>query len=122
MRIGQIMCVIPIAILTACGKAAPDCSASETQALVKQIVIEQFNQNLGAKRLGIDFNAGVFALGAIRMQGHDPKTGKYDCAAELKFTPNEPILGKSELKWAISYTSELTSKSGEFFVTVRIEE
>lgn len=121
MRIREATFVILIAILTACGKTAPNCGASETQALVEQIAVEQFNQDVGAKLLGIDFNAGVFSLDAIRVQGHDPKTGRYECAALLRFTPTKPILGNSELTWAISYTSELTSKADEFYVTLRIE-
>lgn len=122
MRIRESLFVALMSVLTACGKSAPDCSANETQAVAKQIALEQFNQDVGAKLLGVDFNAGVFTLDAIRMQGHDPKTGKYECAAELKFRPNEPILGKSELKWDLTYTSELTSKSDEFYVTVQIRE
>lgn len=101
-----LLCLL---ILNGCGKKAPGCSDDETKALVIQIAQEELSNGLG-KEL-----AGKLSLRveAIRTKEVNEKTGTCYCAADLVLTgPN----GSSKLP--IEYTSELTDKGDEFYVTV----
>lgn len=103
-----------VAVLLGCGVSAPKCGDDETIALVKQVLLESLSN------AGYDENVGlVLEVGAVRTSNHDEATGKQSCAAELTISANNVNTGeRTSAKKELRYTSELTSKTGEFYVSV----
>lgn len=104
---------IPLAFIVAvvmsgCAKTAPKCASDETVGTVIQIVKEEVKKSLG------DIAAGQFkiSLNTIRTSDFNKSTGKQSCAATLS------MKAEKEMVLEITYTSELTEKSGEYYVTV----
>lgn len=103
-------------LVTGCGTKAPECSEQQVQDLVIKIVkdkmLEQMN-NIYPMGIPDQIKANTenlkLTLEAIRTTASDEKTGAQQCAADLN-APNGKI--------PLTYTVELTSKKGEFYVTV----
>ncbi|TCI04610.1 hypothetical protein EZV61_01120 [Corallincola luteus] len=96
-------------MMVGCSQHAPDCDDSDAMDLVLEIVQEEL-----VKEIGSEMAASVdLELDAIRTTDINEKTGARECASELL------IEGPSgETSVDITYTSELTDESGEFYITV----
>jgi hypothetical protein len=89
---------------------------SHPNAQLRQLVTDKL-KNDGSSAL-INLDKSPMNRSAIRTRKHDSETGKYECAAELKISLDKPVYGQPELKFNVEYSSELTDKSDEFYVTV----
>ena len=108
--LSTLLC-LNLSLLAGCGNKAPGCSDEETKNLVIQIargeLIKVFGkENADKLKLTLEF---------IRTKEVNKDTGSCDCAADLVITG--PDGSKSE-KIPITYTSELTDKKDQFYVTV----
>jgi hypothetical protein len=95
-------------IMSGCAKTAPKCGSEETVAIVAGIVRDEMKKIISpevAERAKI-------ALNFIRTSDVNKSTGKQSCAATLS------VKDEKELVLDITYTSELTDKSGEYYVVV----
>ena len=112
----RVLSLVLIAFtLISCSKSAPTCSSDEAKNLVVEIVKKRpFVVGFKTTMTKLDIS-----LEAIRTQRYDKDTGQYYCAADLKIAGMSAI-SKSEIvkKIPIVYTSELTDKEGEFYITV----
>ncbi|MBN2287667.1 MAG: DUF1311 domain-containing protein [Tissierellales bacterium] len=93
-----------------CSKSAPECSNQQTIEMVKKITRDELVRS-GFPRESLD--ELTINLNAIRTRSKDDKTGKQECACDLVITSQE-----GDFLGPITYTSELTDKKGEFYVTV----
>ena len=85
----------------------PKCNDTQTKELVKQISLGEF------KKLGMSEMS--FKLSNIRTSAYHKEIDKYECAAELTILNGMGI----ELSLSpISYTSQMTEDSGNFYVEV----
>ncbi len=102
--------IFALSLLVACDKSAPGCSDEETIELVTNIAKEELLEN-GFDKGKMDLFK--FNLENIRTKSHDEKTGSNMCAADLVLK-----VEKIRKSLPITYLSELTEKTGEFYVTV----
>lgn len=128
----KIICVIMVCLaICGCKSKAPSCSDDDVKKLVLEISKEKIDHSLGigfivgleskglsepdAQKKYDDLMLGL-RLEAIRTIEINKETGACRCAANL-IIPIPTIMG-NEIKGDIEYTSELTDKSDEFYVTV----
>lgn len=107
------LAILPL-LICGCAKKAPECSSPEVTNLVKKLAAkhpDKFDEEPDTDRM---------TMSAIRVQSFDEDTGKYTCEAELRMAWSSGLFVEEPPTYQVSYTSELTEKDGEFYVSMRL--
>ncbi|CAH0532384.1 hypothetical protein VST7929_00213 [Vibrio stylophorae] len=108
-KFAAMACIGISALLVGCDNSAPKCADQDTQDLVLEIARDELVKMYGNSAA----STITMELDMIRTTDTNEKTGTHTCAAELVFKGP----GGTE-KGDITYTSENTDESDEFYVTV----